>query len=57
MSMRPYLTQQSYRPHCPCCSTKQGHGHPGNSEATKRAQRAGRKAMRRLLKKECRNVD
>lgn len=51
--MRPYLTQQSFRPHCPCCKTKQGHGHPGNSETTTRAKRYGKKAMRRKLKKDC----
>ena len=50
--MKPYLTKPSSRPHCPCCMVKQGHGHPGNSETTKRAKRYGKKAMRRLLKQQ-----
>jgi len=35
--------------------TKQGHGHPGSSGVTIRAKRYGKKAMRRALKKECRD--
>lgn len=52
--MKPYIPadKTSPRPGCPCCKGKFMDGHNDRSESTKRAHRAGKKAVRRNSKKD-----
>lgn len=49
--MKAYGVKQSYRPGCACCNTRDYHHYRGvrNSESVKRAKRAAKKRMRRVV--------